>query len=372
MSRRATSPAARRGAAVGTPNKEPRTPKEKAPLVWGEYAPHAHLSGKNILNAILCVVVLVPSYTLVFHLYTSCPNNRAPSSSTLRCNIESLLFSPVVGDAPGGWCDLAMNHPVSFANALFFINVTVGFWLIGLLQRSFWLIDPYWTIIPPLLGHLYQMHPNAHFDPVRSRITLALLWLWSVRLTHSYFRREGWKFGEREDWRYTKMAKDFPRLWPVLSFFAVGLAQQPMLVGISLPAYSVHFASAAPLGVGDVVAVVGCLAGLYTAWRADNELRVYMTSKPRPAPILETGLWRFSRHPNYFGEQLWWWSFAGFSVCLGEWYMLAGTAFNSVILATVTLMTEERMLKNWSAARAKLYREYMRTTSPCIPWFKRR
>ena len=114
MSRRATSPAARRGAAVGTPNKEPRTPKEKAPLVWGEYAPHAHLSGKNILNAILCVVVLVPSYTLVFHLYTSCPNNRAPSSSTLRSNIESLLFSPVVGDAPGGWCDLAMNHPVSF------------------------------------------------------------------------------------------------------------------------------------------------------------------------------------------------------------------------------------------------------------------
>jgi steroid 5-alpha reductase family enzyme len=75
--------------------------------------------------------------------------------------------------------------------------------------------------------------------------------------------------------------------------------------------------------------------------------------------------------PNYFGEQLWWWSFAGFAVRLGEWPLVAGTAFNSVVLATVTLMTEERMLSRWTAKRAALYREYMRTTSPCIPWFKR-
>lgn len=51
--------------------------------------------------------------------------------------------------------------------------------------------------------------------------------------------------------------------------------------------------------------------------------------------------------------------------------MLCGTAFNSIILATVTFMTEERMLTNWSAPRAKLYRAYIASTSPCIPWFKR-
>lgn len=60
------------------------------------------------------------------------------------------------------------------------------------------------TIIPPLLGHLYRAHPSADFDSTRSLVTLALLWAWSLRLTHSYFRREDWKFGEREDWRYTK------------------------------------------------------------------------------------------------------------------------------------------------------------------------
>ena len=66
--------------------------------------------------------------------------------------------------------------------------------------------------------------------------------------------------------------------------------------------------------------------------------------------------------------ELFWWSFGGFAVRLGQPVWLLGTAFNSIILATVTVMTEQRMLTRWSAERAALYREYIRTTSPCIPW----
>jgi steroid 5-alpha reductase family enzyme len=327
------------------------------------------MSAKNIVNAILCLIVLFPSFLCAHHLFTTCPSKEEEKVPIpLRW-----LFDASPSSQQSSICSLAMHRPISFANLLFFLNITIGFWLIGLAQRSFWLIDPYWTIIPPLLGHLYRAHPHANYDTTRSAVTLGLLWIWSVRLTHSYFRREDWKFGEREDWRYTKMAKDYPRAWPLLSFFAVGLAQQPMLIGISLPAHAVHFASSAPLGMGDGVVIVGCLVGLFTAWRADNELRAYMTCSPKERPpILTTGLWNYSRHPNYFGEQLWWWSFGGFAALAGETYMLAGTAFNSLILATVTLMTEERMLTNWTPARANLYRDYMRTTSPCIPWFKRR
>lgn len=164
------------------------------------------------------------------------------------------------------------------------------------------------------------------------------------------------------------MAMDFPTSWPLLSFFAVGLAQQPMLLGISAPALAAHTDST-PFGALDVLCALGCVAGLATARAADNELAAYTGASPRPSPILNTGLWRYSRHPNYFGEQLWWWSFAGFAVRLGQPIWVLGTAFNSLILATVTIMTEERMLTRWSADRVALYKEYMRTTSPCIPWF---
>ena len=329
---------------------------------------------QNVLNAILCAVVLLPSAIVVYHLYASCETKVA---DTFGGRFWSFFFdsSPSPYNrapflVPGEWCKVAVNQPFVFANALFFFNVTVGFWLIGLLQRSFWLIDPYWTIIPPLLGHLYQYHPKAQSDPYRSALVLGLLWIWSLRLTHSYFRREEWKFGQREDWRYAKMAADYPKLWPLLSFFAVGLAQQPMLLGISAPALAAH-TDATPFGLADVLCALGCVTGLAVARLADNQLAAYMACTPRPTPLLNTGVWRYSRHPNYFGEQLFWWSFSAFAVRLGQPIWVLGTAFNSLILATVTFMTEERMLTRWSKERVELYREYIRTTSPCIPWFPR-
>ena len=121
----------------------------------------------------------------------------------------------------------------------------------------------------------------------------------------------------------------------------------------------------------DVLLALGCVVGMLVARAADNQLAAYMASSPRPSPLLNTGLWRLSRHPNYFGEQLFWWSFSGFAVRLGQPHFVLGTAFNSVILATVTVMTEQRMLTRWSKERAALYREYIATTSPCIPWFPR-
>ena len=54
---------------------------------------------------------------------------------------------------------------------------------------------------------------------------MGLVMIWAARLTHNYFRREGWKFGVNEDWRYTKMAQEWGNpLWYFISFFAVGLA----------------------------------------------------------------------------------------------------------------------------------------------------
>ena len=327
--------------------------------VWGEFVAHEHLSLKNLTNFTVMIFALTPSFFIVARLY-SCSASIEDTADPWAAIFE-----------PSEWCRVAINRPVTFANLLFFTNVSVLFWLIGLLQQSFWLIDPYWTFIPPLLGHFYQLHPRATADPWRSSMALGLLWIWSFRLTTSYFRREDWKFGQREDWRYSKMAREHPRAWPILSFFAVGLAQQPMLVGISAPAFAVH-STDTPLGFADFFCAAGCCVGLLFATVADNQLRAYMVAKPHAPPILCTGLWRYSRHPNYFGEQVFWWSFAGMAVHLGQPVMLAGTAFNSLILAVVTLMTEERMLTGWTPPRAALYREYMRTTSPCIPWFPKR
>ena len=82
--------------------------------------------------------------------------------------------------------------------------MTVLFWLINLGQGSTWLIDPYWTLVPPLVCMLYQYHPKAEADPMRAAVLLVLVLVWAARLTHNYLRREQWHFGWREDWRFAE------------------------------------------------------------------------------------------------------------------------------------------------------------------------
>jgi Protein of unknown function (DUF1295) len=90
----------------------------------------------------------------------------------------------------------------------------------------FQLVDPYWTILPVLLGHFYQYHSFARADETRSLLAMLLIWTWSVRLTHSYMRREEWQFGEREDWRFTEYRRKHGAHFWWTSFFVAYLSQQ--------------------------------------------------------------------------------------------------------------------------------------------------
>ncbi|ELR17431.1 uncharacterized protein ACA1_061710 [Acanthamoeba castellanii str. Neff] len=379
-----------------------------------------------LLNVVLLLAVPLPSIAFMWFLSHSCSDPSAlaalPASwrVSLPESVASLLGLGAAGAAevgPEQVCSWAMEHPLALLNVLFFLNVDVLFWLISLFQGSTWLIDPYWTIIPVLIAHFFAAHPAATFDPLRSFLSLGLVWLWSIRLTHSYFRREEWELGAREDWRFTDMRKRYgAALWAVLSFPIAYLSQHVLLVGICLPFYSIHFpalsplpASAAPadlLGLRDLVAssaanatataasaaaalppsppfdgvwdplIAGlCLAGIVVAYFADTQLCAFMHANEQRARqgkpkvlILNSGLWYYSRHPNYFGEQLWWWALSLFSVYVGQWYMVAGTLINSLCLATVTLMVEQRMLER--PERKQAFLEYQRTTSVLVPWFK--
>ncbi|KAK9804852.1 hypothetical protein WJX72_008714 [[Myrmecia] bisecta] len=236
------------------------------------------------------------------------------------------------------WCKHWALQPVPLVNLVFFLNVCVLFWAISLVQKSTWLIDIYWTIIPPLIAHFYRAHPAATYQTLRSVVCLALTWVWSIRLTHSYLRREKWQLGVREDWRYADMREQYGLHWWWLSFFLVYLVQQVMLVGVTLPLAAVHSSTAGWRWL-DNAAIAVCVTGLLCAYFADNQLHSFVEGNVerkklgKPAlPLLDTGLWRYSRHPNYFGEQLWWWGLGLFAVSVGQPYMLVGALFNSACL----------------------------------------
>ncbi|KAL5062528.1 hypothetical protein RYX36_024265 [Vicia faba] len=316
-------------------------------------------TNQNFKNATIAFLVPLPSIIFYLTFLNNChssitnPNNPSFSSS---------LWT---------WC---YHHPLLFANALFFLNVNLIFWIIGQVQSSHWMIDPYWTVIPVMLVHYYATHPLAQYDWWRSKVVIFLTWVWSIRLTHNYFRREKWQWGAREDWRFTEMSQQYGKHWWWISFFAVYVSQQMFLIGLSLPLYVVHFVNK-PLSILDLVAILVSLSGVVIAYFADTQLHDFMSrnnklkglGKP-VVPVLENGLWYYCRHPNYFGETLWWWGLVVFAWSLGHGWTFVGAFVNTLCLAYVTRLVEDKMLKQES--RAEAFRLYQKTTSVWIPWFK--
>lgn len=141
-----------------------------------------------------------------------------------------------------------------------------------------------------------------------------------------------------------------------------------------LPFYVVHSVDK-PLSIWDFVAVLVCLSGIVIAYFADTQLHQFVSRneklKELGKPVvlnLDRGLWYYSRHPNYFGEQLWWWGLVVLSWSLGHGWTAVGSLINSMCLAYVTILVEERMVKQ--EHRAEAYRLYQKTTSVWVPWFK--
>ncbi|OVA19959.1 3-oxo-5-alpha-steroid 4-dehydrogenase [Macleaya cordata] len=325
----------------------------------------------NFKNAVIAFLAPLPSiafYLTFLHHYNT--------TITTTSSLNPLWL----------WCS---NHPILLANVFFFFNVNLLFWVVGLIQSSHWMIDLYWTVIPVLLVHYYATHPFAFPNQWRSTVVILLTWVWSIRLTHNYFRRERWQWGAREDWRFFNMRKQYGKNWWWVSFFAVYVSQQAyqhnelttsltnmqvFLIGICLPMYAIHSVEK-QWNMWDSLATLVCLSGIVIAYYADTQLNEFVTRnntlKQLGSPTsltLETGLWRYSRHPNYFGEQLWWWGLVLFGWNVGHGWTFLGSLINTLTLAYVTVLVERRMLKQED--RAKSYKMYQKTTSVWIPWFK--
>lgn len=330
--------------------------------------PAAMSTRRDLANAALLVLASAPAMLAYVAVLRGCDwdtAKRAGGVPTWPMPTQSWTL----------WCSWSHEHPFWLANLLFLICISLFFWLINLVQGSTWLIDPYWTFIPILLAAFYRHHPGAEArDEPRAIVSVSLLLLWSVRLTHSYFRREGWMLGEREDWRFEEMRKKHSQHWWWMSFFAAYFSQQIMLVGICMPLYAVHFASQRTWTLLDTAATIFCLAGIAIAFVADTQLHHFVKNNERLAasrqkkiPVLNTGIWKYSRHPNYVGEQLFWWGMGLFAVGVGWTFALWGAAFNSLVLAIVTVMVEKKMLQK--KYRREAFKEYQRCTSVWIPWF---
>jgi steroid 5-alpha reductase family enzyme len=225
--------------------------------------------------------------------------------------------------------------------------------------------DAYWSVAPPLVAGTWWWQAGAPLE-MRPLIVLGLVTLWAVRLTYNWAR--GWNGLGHEDWRYVDIrAKSGLAYWPA-SFAGIHLFPTLIVFAGCLP-LEAAVGPARPLNLVDGAAAVVTGGAILIETIADQQLRRFCQDKATGA-IMASGLWRYSRHPNYFGEAGFWWGLALFAVAAGPvayWQFLGAAAISAMFVVVSIPLMEKR-----SMARRPAYAEHQRRVSMIVPWPPRR
>jgi steroid 5-alpha reductase family enzyme len=248
-------------------------------------------------------------------------------------------------------------------------------WIASLISKTNSWVDQLWSIAPVI--YVWVFAGFAGLSDGRLNLMAILVTLWGARLTFNFARKGGYT-GE-EDYRWPVLrARMKPWQFQLFNLLFITLYQNAILVLITLPAFTAFEHRDSPLGVWDWVLAAAFLLFLAGETIADQQQWVFHRQKAKvvagggvpPKRFLTTGLWQWSRHPNFFFEQAQWWVVFLFGALaagsLLQWTVL-GAALLTALFVGSTIFTE-------SITRSKYpeYAQYQATTSPIIPWFPRR
>lgn len=256
-----------------------------------------------------------------------------------------------------------------------FAGACVVTWLLSVLTREYSWVDRIWSLIPIVYVGVFAA--AANFTDARLNTMLALVGLWGARLTFNFARKGGYAPGG-EDYRWGVLrSRMTPRQFQLFNAGFITVAQNLVLLLICLPAYTA-LTHPAPLGLLDMVVAVlflACLAGETVAdqqqWDFHKRKKAVLESGGRPESwFLRRGLFRYSRHPNYFFELAQWWLVFVFGT-ISAGSVLQWTVVGPVLL-TVLFVGSTAFTESITKSKYPEYAEYQRTTSPIIPWLPRR
>lgn len=252
------------------------------------------------------------------------------------------------------------------AAAIADIAATIVVFTFSMVFNNSSLYDPYWSIAPIPIAFYWAFNSiSNNVDIIRQIVVLLLLTIWAIRLTYNFTRR--WKGLGHEDWRYTDIRNNTGKLyWPV-SFLGIHIFPTIIVFLGCLSLFPAISSGVNSLGILDILAIIITGTAIWIETKADEELKAFIASKLNKGKIINTGLWKFSRHPNYFGEVLFWWGLYIFAVAANPayWWVIIGPMAITLLFVFISVpMMDRHMLKN-----RRNYIENMHKISALVPWF---
>lgn len=236
-----------------------------------------------------------------------------------------------------------------------------GLWLVSLATRNAGIVDVFWGPGFVLVGGFY-LASSAGDAGLRAWVVLALTTLWALRLALHIGVRNA---GAGEDFRYRTWREQAGRSFWWISLFKVFLLQAVVLWIVSSPLLLAHSTGArSGLSLFDLVGLALFGLGFAVETVADRQLTRFKSDPANRGRILTTGLWRRSRHPNYFGEAVLWWGIGLLAFPTGGWLAFVGPAMITFLLMKVSGVA---MLDAALVDRRPGYAAYIESTPAFFP-----
>jgi steroid 5-alpha reductase family enzyme len=234
-------------------------------------------------------------------------------------------------------------------------------WLASLRLKDSSIVDLFWGLGFVLVAWLSL---SLHGPSPRGWLVCALVTVWGVRLSAYLTWRN---HGRGEDPRYAAMRAKAGPAWPLRSLLVVFGLQGVLLWLISMPV-QLAIRSLGALTWLDGISAALVLVGVTFETVGDLQLARFKASPANKGQLITTGLWRYTRHPNYFGDAVTWWGLAGFGLACGAWPTLLSAGLMTFLLVRVSGVP---MLESAMKHRPG-YAEYVARTSAFIPMPPRR
>jgi steroid 5-alpha reductase family enzyme len=248
-------------------------------------------------------------------------------------------------------------------NLLIVLGLLALLWLLSVAITDASIVDPFWgTGFVVVAAATWLSKDHHHW---RDYLLLAMVLLWGLRLSIYLLARN---IGKGEDRRYQAMRTRIgPAFWWI-SLFSVFLLQGILLWIISMPVQIGQLATAISpnWSITDTLGIALYAIGIFFEAVGDAQLSQFKKDPAHRGMVMNRGLWRYTRHPNYFGDFCVWWGIYLVSIGGGAVWTFFGPALISFFLLRISGVT---LLERDIAERRPEYRTYQRTTSSFFPWF---
>ena len=284
--------------------------------------------------------------------------NKLKQSRTVSFIVVAVVY--IIATVVGVLTYNALNFEWYLSLLIADTVATVVTFLFSIIFKNASVYDPYWSVQPPVILVAFAIAKGLN---VFGTLLLIVVSFWALRLTANW----AYTFGNlnHQDWRYTMLDEKTGALYPLVNF--VGIHMVPTLV-VYLCTVPAVYAIQEELSATVLSIVFLCVSLCAAVMQGVADIQMHKFRKNKSGSFIRTGLWKYSRHPNYLGEILMWWGIGLSVVCAAPsaYHLLIGAFANTVLFLSVSIPLAEGKQSQKTG-----YLEYKSQTRALLPIKKR-